>query len=91
LQRGDAKVFVEFLGALFAAQDDVVEISVSEGAFQIRQKSWKLMDGVADNNFACVRALEGLVEGLAVGCGRNIPVTMTPGAGRALPFIWTIS
>jgi hypothetical protein len=90
LQRGDAKAFAEFLGTLFAAQDDVVEISASEGGFQIRQQSWKLMDGVSDNTLVCARALQGLIEGLAAGCGRNIPVTMTPGAGGALPFIWTI-
>jgi hypothetical protein len=90
LQRGDAKVFVEFLGALFAAQDDIVEISKSEGQFEIRQQSWKLMDGVSDNNAACVRALQGLVEGLAAGCGRNIPIAMTPARGGALPFIWSV-
>lgn len=90
LQRGDARVFAEFLGALFAAQDDIVEISTSEGQFEIRQQSWKLMDGVADNNAACARALQGLVEGLAAGCGRNIPIAMTPARGGALPFIWSV-
>jgi hypothetical protein len=48
------------------------------------------MDGVADNNAACARALQGLVEGLAAGCGRNIPIAMTPARGGALPFIWSI-
>ncbi|SFL35518.1 hypothetical protein SAMN03159423_1425 [Bradyrhizobium sp. NFR13] len=90
LPRGDARAFAEFLGVLFAAQDDVVEISTSEGQFEIRQQSWKLMDGVADNNAACAKALQGLVEGLAAGCGRNIPIAMTPARGGALPFIWSI-
>ncbi|MDR6657607.1 hypothetical protein J2W51_000149 [Tardiphaga robiniae] len=90
LQRGDARAFAEFLGVLFAAQDDVVEISKSEGQFEIRQQSWKLMDGVADNNAACAKVLQGLVEGLAAGCGRNIPIAMTPARGGALPFIWSI-
>ncbi|UFS74858.1 hypothetical protein LPB73_23630 [Tardiphaga sp. 37S4] len=90
LPRGDARAFAEFLGTLFAAQDDIVEISKSEGHFEIRQQSWKLMDGVADNNAACARTLQGLVEGLAAGCGRNIPIAMTPARGGALPFIWSI-
>ncbi|MEH2472985.1 hypothetical protein V1281_005825 [Nitrobacteraceae bacterium AZCC 2161] len=90
MQRGSAKAFAEFLGVLFAAQDDIVEISESAGSFEIRQQTWKLMDGVGDHHPACARALEGLVEGLAAGCGRNIPVTLIPARGGALPFIWSI-
>jgi hypothetical protein len=90
MQRGSAKAFAEFLGVLFAAQDDMVEISESAGSFEIRQQTWKLMDGVGDHHPACARALEGLVEGLAAGCGRNIPVTLIPARGGALPFIWSI-
>jgi hypothetical protein len=90
MQRGSAKAFAEFLSVLFAAQDDVVEVSESASSFEIRQQTWKLMDGVGDHHHACARALEGLVEGLAAGCGRNIPVTLTPARGGALPFIWSI-
>jgi hypothetical protein len=90
MQRGSAKAFAEFLGVLFAAQDDMVEISESAGSFEIRQQTWKLMDGVGDHHPACARALEGLVEGLAAGCGRNIPVNLIPARGGALPFIWSI-
>jgi hypothetical protein len=90
MQRGSAKAFAEFLGVLFAAQDDIIEISESAGSFEIRQQTWKLMDGVGDHHPACARALEGLVEGLAAGCGRNIPVTLIPARGGALPFIWSI-
>jgi hypothetical protein len=90
LQRGDARTFASFLSTLFAAQDDVVEVSESAGSFEIRQQTWKLMDGVADGHFACVKALQGLIEGLAAGCGRNIPVRMTAARGDALPFTWKI-
>ncbi|MDB5631423.1 MAG: hypothetical protein JWR49_278 [Tardiphaga sp.] len=90
MQRGNAKVFAEFLGALFAAQDDVVEVSESTSGFEIRQQTWKLMEGVGDHHPACARALEGLIEGLAAGCGRNIPVNLTSARGGTLPFIWSI-
>jgi hypothetical protein len=90
MQRGSAKAFAEFLNVLFAAQDDVVEVRESAGSSEIRQQTWKLMEGVGDYHPACARALEGLVEGLAAGCGRNIPVTLTPARGGALPFIWSI-
>src|SRR6201990_747659 len=45
--RGTAKEFAAFLPALFEAQDDVVETSESDGAFEIKQQSWKLMADVS--------------------------------------------
>jgi hypothetical protein len=87
---GNAKDFVAFLHALFNAQDDAADISESDGAFEIKQHSWKLMADVSDYHPACAKALEGLIEGLAAGCGRGIAVNMKPGAGGARPFVWSI-
>jgi hypothetical protein len=86
-RRGGAREFANFLCALFEAQDDVVEKG-SEG--QVRQQSWKLMDDVADYHPACARVLEGLLEGLAAGCGRHIPVRLNMAAGGRPPFVWSI-
>lgn len=88
--RGGVREFANFLGALLAAQDDASEFAESEGAFEIRQQSWKLMDDVADYHPVCARVLEGLFEGLAAGCGRHIPVRMIAAAGGKPPFVWTI-
>jgi hypothetical protein len=85
-RRGGAREFANFLRALFEAQEDVVEKG-SEG--QVRQQSWKLMDDVADYHPACARVLEGLLEGLAAGCGRHIPVRLNMAAGGR-PFVWSI-
>ncbi|MEY9695621.1 hypothetical protein ABH976_006767 [Bradyrhizobium ottawaense] len=90
MSRGGASEFASFLNALFAAQDDTAETSQSEGAFEIRQQSWKLMDDVADYHGACARVLEGLFEGLAAGCGRHIGVRMRAAAGGRAPLVWTI-
>src|ERR1700738_2313154 len=80
--RGTAKDFAALLVTLFAAQDDVAEISESHGAFEIQQQTWKLMADVGDYHPACASVLEGLFEGLAAGCGRNIPLHRAPvGAG----------
>lgn len=87
---GSAKEFVAFLRALFEAQDDVAEISASEGAFEVRQQSWKLMADVGDYHPACASVLTGLFEGLAAGCGRHIPVHLKPSAGGNAPFVWSI-
>jgi hypothetical protein len=88
--RGAAKEFAAFLSALFEAQDDVAETGESHGAFEIRQRSWKLMADVSDAHPACAKVLEGLFEGLAAGCGRHIPVRMKPTADGKPPFIWSI-
>jgi hypothetical protein len=88
--RGHAKDFAAFLHALFEAQDDVAAIDESDGGFEIRQQTWKLMAGVGDYHPACARALEGLVEGLAAGCGRGIGVRMRPAADGVPPFVWSI-
>ena len=69
--------FAAFLRALFEAQDDVGRITQSGGVFEIRQQTWKLMADVGDYHPACAKALEGLFEGLAAGCGRHIAVRMT--------------
>ena len=89
--RGSAKEFVAFLHTLLEAQGDAVEISESIGAFEIRQNTWQLMADVADYHPACARALEGLVEGLAAGCGRRIAIGMKPGPNGKPPFVWSIS
>ncbi len=88
--RGGAKEFVGFLRALFEAQDDVVEIGESEGAFEVSQQSWKLMTDVVDYHPACAGVLQGLFEGLAAGCGRHIPVHLKPPVGGRAPFVWSI-
>jgi hypothetical protein len=88
--RGTAKEFAAFLPALFEAQDDVAETSESHGAFEIRQQTWKLMADVSDAHPACAKVLEGLFEGLAAGCGRHIPVRLTPAADGKAPFVWSI-
>jgi hypothetical protein len=88
--RGDAQNFAAFLDALFAAQDDVAEISASGGAIEIRQQSWKLMNDVGDYHPACAKVIEGLFEGLAAGCGRRISVHLRPTAGGRPPLIWSI-
>jgi hypothetical protein len=88
--RGDAQNFAAFLGALFEAQDDVAEVSASGGAIEIRQQSWKLMNDVGDYHPACAKVIEGLFEGLAAGCGRQIPVHLQPTAGGRPPLIWSI-
>jgi hypothetical protein len=90
LGRGVARDFTAFLRALFEAQDDVADISERGGAFEIRQGTWKLMADIGDYHPACAKALEGLLEGLAAGCGRHIAVHMRPAAGGAPPFVWSI-
>jgi len=88
--RGGVEQFATFLQALFDAQDDVAEMTESEGSFGIVQQSWKLMAGVADYHPACLEVLEGLCEGFAAGCGRHIGVTMRPAEGGRPPFVWSI-
>ena len=88
--RGGAREFSGFLRALFESQDDVAEISESEGQFEIRQQGWKLMADVADYHPACASVLTGLFEGLAAGCGRHIPVHLKPSAAGHAPFVWSI-
>ena len=44
---------------------------------EIQQVTWKLMAGIPDYHPACAKVLEGLIEGLAAGCGRGIAVKMT--------------
>jgi hypothetical protein len=88
--RGGAREFASFLAALLEAQDEVADAEGSEGRFDIRQRSWKLMEGVADYHPACARVLEGLFEGLAAGCGRHIPVHLKHAASGRPPFVWLI-
>ena len=88
--RGSAKDYVAFLHMLFDAQEDFAEIGESQGSFEIRQQSWKLMADVADYHPACTSVLEGLLEGLAAGCGRHIPVHLKPSVGGKPPLVWTI-
>ena len=90
LGRGVARDFTAFLRALFEAQDDVADISERGSAFEIRQRTWKLIADIGDYHPACAKALEGLLEGLAAGCGRHIAVHMRPAAGGAPPFVWSI-
>jgi len=89
-KRGGANEFAYFMLALFEAQDDAAEMTQSEGAYEIRQRSWKLMADVSDAHPACARVLEGLFEGLAAGCGRHIGVRMRAASGGKPPFVWSI-
>src|SRR6476659_402727 len=72
--RGTTKDFVAFLRILFEAQDDIADIGDDDSIYEIRQTTWKLMEGVADYHPACASALAGLFAGLAAGCGRHIAV-----------------
>jgi hypothetical protein len=87
---GTARKYAAFVCALFESQDDVVGVEEAGGAFEIRQQTWKLMADVADYHPACASALTGLLEGLAAGCGRHIPVTMRAGPGGGPPFVWLV-
>ena len=86
--RGDSKHFTEFLRALLAAQDDVIDVGGS--AQEITQQSWKLMAGVPDYHPACAQTLVGLAEGMAAGCGRHIAIDLKAAGGGGVPFIWSI-
>jgi hypothetical protein len=88
--RGNAQQFDEFVFALFEAQDDAAENGASHDVFEIVQQTWKLMADVPDYHPACAKVLEGLLDGLAAGCGRGIVVSMKPGAGGVPPFVWSI-
>ena len=88
--RGTARDFVAFLRILFEAQDDVAEFSESHGAFEVRQQTWTLMADVGDDHPACANVLHGLLEGLAAGCGRHIPVHLVPASGGTSRLIWSI-
>ncbi|BBB96042.1 MULTISPECIES: hypothetical protein [Bradyrhizobium] len=88
--RGRATEFAAFLRTLFESQDDVADITESEGQFEIRQQGWKLMADVADYHPACASVLTGLFEGLAAGCGRHIPVYLKPNSTAGAPFVWSI-
>ena len=81
--RGDASVFARFLQALLAAQDD----DATRDGSTVTQATWKLMADVDDAHPACARALDGLIEGLAAGCGRGIDVSR---CGKAAPLVWLI-
>jgi len=85
----DTKGFAGFLLALLTAQGDDAELRELGNGFEIRQAGWRLLDGVADAHPACVRVLEGLVEGLAAGCGRRIGVGLAAERG-ASPLVWSI-
>ncbi len=88
--RGGAAEFTHFLQAMLAAQDDVAEVRQSGGAFEVAQQTWKLMAELTDYQPACAQMLEGLVEGLAAGCGRHITVRMSAPATAAAPLVWAI-
>src|SRR5205085_8105798 len=88
--RGDVTAFDAFLFALFDAQDDVAENGESQDVFETIQQTWKLMDGVSDYHPACAKVLQGLIEGLAAGCGRHIPVHLKPSPNGKAPFVWSI-
>jgi hypothetical protein len=88
--RGSARDFAGFLHALFEAQDDVAGLDHSAEVFEVRQQTWKLMADLDDDHPGCARALQGLVAGLAAGCGRHIDVEMRKAAGGGPPFVWSI-
>jgi hypothetical protein len=88
--RGSAKAFAEFLRALFEAQDDEPNMYKSGKGIEISQGTWKLMADIPDYHPACAKVLEGMIEGLAASCGRDIAVKMTSIIGGAAPFYWSI-
>jgi hypothetical protein len=89
--RGDALAFDQFMLALLEAQDDVAENGEPGEVYETVQKTWKLMEDVTDYHPACTKVLQGLLEGLAAGCGRGISVEMKSGAGGRPPFTWYVS
>jgi hypothetical protein len=89
--RGTAKDFATFWHMLFEAEGDAAELGVAGDGFEVRQQTWKLMAGVADDHPACAKALEGLVEGLAAASGRKVAVDVKTSAGGSPPFIWSIA
>ncbi len=90
VKRGRAAEFIAFLRVLLEAQDDAFEVEGSGAQFEVRQQSWNLMQGVSDYSAACTSVLEGLLEGLAAGCGRHIPVHLNPAKDGKPPLIWNI-
>jgi hypothetical protein len=90
-QHGGPRECAALLSALVAAQDDVADVSESAGHFEIRQQTWKLMEGVSDYHPACSRILHGLFEGLAAGCGRHIAVNLAIAARGGPPLVWSIA
>lgn len=88
--RGGPAAFAQFMQAMFAAQDDAVEVTESEGMFELRQQTWKQMADLRDYHPVCARVLEGLVEGLAAGCGRHIKVRLSLPRSGEVPLVWTI-
>ncbi len=89
--RGDASTFASFLQTLMVAQGDDATATASDSAFIIRQVRWTLLDSVADAHPACVRLLEGLLQGLAAGCGRGIAVSLRDGWRRGEALTWEIT
>jgi len=85
----DVAGFSRLLQALLTAQDDSAELCDTGDGFEVRQGRWTLMDGVDDAHPACLRVLEGLVDGLAAGCGRRIHVGLSSAAG-APPLVWSV-
>lgn len=81
--RGSAEAFANFLEALLVAQGDTAD----RDAGFVRQDSWRIMRGVPDAHSVCTRVLDGLFEGLAMGCGRGISLTRS---GDAAPFVWKV-
>lgn len=88
--RGNAKNFAAFLRALLKAQDDAADGVEAGSGFEIRQQTWKLMADVVDYHPACAKVLEGLLEGLAAGCGRRIAIHRRPSVAGKPPFVWSI-
>ena len=62
---------------------------VDDNVCEIVQRTWKLMAMSPISSGLC-QALEGVIEGLAAGCGRGIAVDMKPGPAGAAPFVWSI-
>jgi len=91
---GSAKVtardFAAFLGAMFAAQDDIAVTSEHVGAIEIAQTGWKLMEGVSWHP-ACAQLLDGLIEGLAAAAARGIVARRVSNAADRGVFRWRIS
>jgi hypothetical protein len=85
-----ARDFAEFVAVMFSAQDDAAEMTSVAGGFEISQRSWRLMDGVAHHP-ACVNVLDGLIEGLAAAAGRSIVARRLMDRDRRDGFVWRMS
>lgn len=90
-ERGDAADFARFLVALARAQGDEAEQIGDGGPPGVRQRTWKLMDGVTGLHPAAFDAWNGLLEGALATHDRRLALRVSgrPDQGDAA-FEWRV-